>query len=109
MANKLSTVFVTAIALIIALSGNESVFSLVIIAWSALASAFAPLLIVYVFGQYVRQSVAITMMIGGLAAMGVWRYLEFNAYVYEIAPGILAGLLIFSAATILKMNRQDAT
>ncbi len=109
IANKLSTVFITAIALVIALSGNESVFSLVIIAWSALASAFAPLLIVYVLGQYVRQSVAIMMMIGGLAGMGVWRYLGFNAYIYEIAPGILTGLLIFSVASILRMNRQNTT
>jgi sodium/proline symporter len=95
MAAKLATVFVTAIALTIALSGNKSVFALVLVAWSALGSAFAPLLIVYALQQKVSEKLAVTMMLGGPVVMLLWRYFELKGVIYEIAPGILAGLVIF--------------
>lgn len=95
LATKLATVFVTAVALTIALSGNKSVFSLVLVAWSALASAFAPLLIVYALKQRVPEKLAITMMLGGPTVMLLWRYFELKDIIYECAPGILAGLAIF--------------
>jgi sodium/proline symporter len=93
LVTKLATVGVTAIALVIALSGNESVFSLVLIAWSALACAFAPLLTVYALGGKPSETLALTMMVTGLGAMLMWRYLGLSETMYEIAPGILAGLL----------------
>lgn len=110
MANKLATIFVTAVALTIALSGNESVFSLVLIAWSALASAFAPLLIVYALKQKVTEALALTMMLGGVGTMLLWRYFDLNDITYEIAPGILAGLMIFvigKAINILLSNNSQ--
>ena len=94
-ANKLATVFVTAVALTIALSGSKSVFSLVIVAWSALGSAFAPLLIVYALKQKVPEKLAVTMMLTGPAVMLLWRHFELSGMIYEIAPGILTGLIIF--------------
>lgn len=108
LANKVSTVFVTAIALAIALAGSESVFSLVIIAWSALASAFAPLLIVYALKQRIPQALAVTMMLGGLAAMGAWRHFGLNEYCYEIAPGILCGLLIFMIGKVIGLAQRKS-
>lgn len=101
IANKVSTVFVTLVALGIALSGSESVFALVLIAWSALGSAFAPLLIVYAFKQDVTQKLALTMMAGGIGAMLLWRHFELNDITYDIAPGILAGFLIFFIGRLL--------
>lgn len=95
LATKMSTVFVTLLALAIALSGNESVFALVLIAWSALAAAFAPLLIVFAFRQKVTEGLGITMMLGGIAAVLLWRHFGLGDVIYEIAPGIMAGLLIF--------------
>ena len=92
---KLSTVFVTIMALIIALSGTESVFSLVIIAWAALACAFTPLMTVYALGGKPSERLAILMIFTGIAVMVLWRYLGLNDAVYEIAPGILSGLTTY--------------
>ena len=89
---KLSTVFVTVVALIIALTGTESVFSLVIIAWSALACAFTPLITVYALGGKPSEKLAMFMMFIGLATMMLWRYLGLNDTIYEVAPGVLVGL-----------------
>ncbi len=101
MVTKLATVFVTVMALIIALSGNQSVFALVLVAWSALASAFAPLLIVYALKQKVPEKLAIAMMLGGPIVMLLWRHFELKGIIYECAPGIMAGLLIFVVGKVL--------
>jgi len=107
-ANKLATVFVTAVALTIALSGSKSVFSLVIVAWSALGSAFAPLLMVYALKQKVPEKVAVTMMLAGPAVMLLWRHFELSSIIYEIAPGILTGLIIFVIGKVYSQLRGSS-
>ncbi len=89
---KAATAFVTALALGIALSENQSVFSLVILAWSVLASAFAPLLTIYALGRRTSETGAIVSMVVGVAVALIWRQLGFHDSVYEGMPGILAGL-----------------
>ncbi len=103
-ANKIATLSVTLIALAIALVGPSSVFSLVLIAWSALASCFAPILIVMALKQNVPERLAIAMVLGGLSAMLVWRFTGLNSIVYEAAIGILAGFTIFGIGKI-KLNK----
>jgi sodium/proline symporter len=96
-ATKGATLFVTALALAIALGRNESVFSLVLIAWSTLASAFGPLLIVYALHQRPRESLAVAMMAAGVATVLLWRYFGLDqSIVYEVMPGMLAGLAVFA-------------
>ena len=62
------------LALGIAVSRNESVFSLVLIAWSALASAFGPLLIVYSLNYKPTEELALAMTLTGVAVVLCWRY-----------------------------------
>ncbi|MEJ2682175.1 MAG: sodium/proline symporter [Gammaproteobacteria bacterium] len=99
---KVATVLVVCVALSIALSGNESVFSLVLIAWSALASAFAPLLTVYALGGKPSEKLALTMMFTGLGTVLLWRYFGLSDLIYEVAPGVIAGLLPYVACKSFK-------
>ena len=89
---KLSTVFITIIALTISLTANESVFSLVIVSWSALACAFTPLIMVFSLGGKPSEKLTLLMVFIGLLAMILWRYFGLNSEIYEAAPGIFAGL-----------------
>ncbi len=96
-ATKLATVLVTVLALGTALSRNESVFNLVLIAWSALASAFGPLLIVYARNQKPTEGLALAMMIVGISVVLLWRSLGWHETVaYEVMPGMLSGLALFA-------------
>jgi sodium/proline symporter len=107
MATKLATVFVTALALVIALGRNESVFQLVLIAWSALASAFGPLAIVYSLDQKPSERLAIAMMAVGIAVVLGWRQLGWDqTVIYEIMPGMLSGLLVFAIGKSLGMSKS---
>ena len=91
---KVFTVVITAAALGWALLGTQSVFSLVILAWSGLASAFAPLLIVLCLGLRPSQTVSIIAVIVGLATALLWRYLGWHNAAYEGMAGIIVGLAV---------------
>lgn len=105
MLTKLATVFITAMALMIALYGDKSVFKLVMIAWGALACAFAPLLTLYAFGRKPSEKCAITMMFAGIAVMLIWRHLGYDKVIYEVAPGMCAGFLVY-ALSYVKLRRK---
>ncbi len=95
---KAGTLVVTVLALGVALAQPQSVFSLVILSWSALASAFAPLLIIYVLGHHVPERLGLAMIIIGPAVAVLWRELGWHNSIYEGLPGILAGLAVFYIA-----------
>lgn len=91
---KLATVAITFVALGLALSNNQSVFSMVILAWSGLASAFAPLLLFLCLGKKPTQITCIIAMFCGFLTALAWRQLGYHGAVYEGLPGIMAGLMV---------------
>ncbi|ABI75774.1 transporter, solute:sodium symporter (SSS) family [Hyphomonas neptunium ATCC 15444] len=92
---KTATAVSILIALGLALSGNQSVFSLVILAWSTLAAAFAPLLTLYALRRRVSEPVAIMMLVLGVSIALFWRFgLGWHESIYEGLPGILVPLII---------------
>lgn len=102
---KLSTVIVTIIALIIALYGSSNVFGLVLIAWSILAAAFGPILFIYALNIRLTERVAISMLSAGVIVTIVWRQLGWSDYMYEIAPGMLSGVLVYFIMEKLSLNK----
>jgi len=99
---KLTTVFITGLALLLALSNNQSVFNMVIMAWSGLASAFAPLLIMLCLGKKPSQTTSIIAVVLGFSVALLWRYAGLQALVYEGLPGIIAGLTVFFVSPIVR-------
>jgi len=99
---KLVTAFVTIVALLISLFGNESVFDLVLISWSALGAAFGPLLVLYVIGEKPTEGQRFVVIFVGLVTMIVWRNMELTNSIYEVAPGMIAGFLIFYPLKLIK-------
>ncbi|PCO05663.1 sodium/proline symporter [Microbulbifer flavimaris] len=95
---KLTTVAITAAAVVWALVNQQSVFSLVVMSWSSLASAFAPVLIVLALGGRPTQRVYILMSLVGLAVALLWRWVGWHSHIYEGMPGILAGLAVYGIA-----------
>ena len=98
---KVATLGITAAAVTWALLNEQSVFSLVVMSWSALASAFAPLLMVLAAGGKPSQRLAIVMSVVGLATALTWRWLGWHAHVYEGMPGILMGLMVYAVGHFL--------
>lgn len=89
---KVSTIAITMFALVMALFSEQSVFDMVIMSWSGLASAFAPLLIFLSLGYRTSQNWSILVVISGFSTALIWRLLDLHQYIYEGLPGILVGL-----------------
>lgn len=102
---KLTTLGVTGLALLLALSSNQSVFSLVIMAWSGLASAFAPLLIARCLNWRPGERTSIIAVITGLGVALLWRNLGWHESIYEGLPGILSGMLTIRLCLIAKQKQ----
>lgn len=91
---KVVTVLVTLFALVWALLNSQSVFDLVIMAWSGLASAFVPTLFLLCVNIKLKPSYSIVTIFCGLVVALLWRAAGFHSYIYEGMPGILAGLAV---------------
>jgi sodium/proline symporter len=105
---KLATIGITAAALGLALMNNQSVFNMVIMAWSGLASAFAPLLIVLALGARPGERLSIVAVVVGFVTALLWRMADLSSSVYEGLPGIFAGLLVFTLVLQFKKYSRVA-
>jgi len=99
---KLATVVITLIALCWALLNTQSVFNMVIMSWSALASGFAPLLLAQCLGARPSQRLAVSAVCSGLASALIWRFLGWQGALYEGMIGILVGLLVIYMPTFFQ-------
>ena len=107
---KLVTLGVVFVTLLIALFSTESVFNLVIFAWSAMASAFAPLLIVLCLGLKPSQTSCIIAVLLGLVISIAWRLAGLHIMIYEGVPGVASGLVVFTISYFREkatINRSD--
>lgn len=104
---KIGTLTVTAITLAIALTGNDNVFGLVTFSWSALASSLGPLFIVRVLRKPITTPIAITMIIAGISAALMWNILQLSSAIYEVLPGMLAGILVYLISQLFKSQKPQ--
>jgi sodium/proline symporter len=105
LVTKLGTVLVVSIALVVALNGGDNVFNLVLVAWSVLACAFAPLIVVYSLGGKPSENLAIMMMAAGIGTVFYWKHLGFGDIIYEVAPGIISALLVYLISKLIKSSK----
>ena len=98
---KVGTLVVTAIVLAIALANNDSVFSLITFAWSILASGLGVLLVLRAWQKPVSTPAAVLMMIVGIATATLWKQAGLSSNMYEVLPGMAAGLLVYFVSRLL--------
>ncbi|MCB1041560.1 MAG: sodium/proline symporter [Acidobacteria bacterium] len=89
LASKAATLCVTALATAVAIFAGHGVFSLVLIAWSALAASLGPILLLRLAGQPVPTAVGLTMMVVGLMAVVGWDQSGYQDDVFKLLPGLL--------------------
>ena len=102
LTNKVVTLFVTVFVVTIAINDNKSVFNLVLMSWSTLACCFSPLLIVNSLKQKISEVLSLMMMVIPLITLLVWRHFGLNNFIYEVAPGIMSGILTFFIFKLLR-------
>lgn len=91
---------ITVIACVLALSGNQTIFSLVKFAWGGFGAAFGPVILTALYSRRMTWQAALCGMLCGFTVMLGWYVAGWNKYMYEILPGFAAGLIV-----ILLINR----
>lgn len=89
-ASKAATLSVAVLALVIALTAESGVFTIVLMAWSILGAALGPVLIVRLAGWWLPSSLALSMMGVGIATVVLWGESPWSGDIYKAMPGILA-------------------
>jgi sodium/proline symporter len=95
LASKLATLAVAALALTIALTATQNVFSLVLTAWSALGASLGPILILRLWGLALPPGRALVMMASGVATVMLWPRYGLDAHVFELLPGMVVPLVVY--------------
>ena len=85
-------------------TGNNSVFSLVVLAVYGLGGMFIPLIIVRMSGFKPSSQHSMVMMTAALVAVITWRILGLNVHIFESVPGMGAA---FIAHFIMVLKDKD--
>ncbi len=105
---KLGTLLIAGGALAIALVGPDSVFLLVLMAWSALAVSLGPVLLLRLLRWPLGPRLAIAVMAAGLVGAIGWKYgLELDGAVYEILPGLVTAFAVYAFAYRMGWDLED--
>ncbi|MGH7540402.1 MAG: sodium/proline symporter [Gemmatimonadota bacterium] len=99
---KLVTVVLGAAALAFALAEVRAIFWFVLFAWSGIACAFTPVVLLSLFWKRTTRAGAIAGMVGGFLVTVGWVVLFKDDFydLYEMIPGFLAGLTLTVAVSL---------
>ena len=93
---KVATILVTFLALIIALFGGQSVFTLVVFSWSGLASTIGPLIVIRTFNKFIHPYIGIFCIFNAIATLLLWRFVfQFSDSIYEVLPGVIINFVTY--------------
>jgi len=105
-ASKLATAAVLALALGIALYAPETVFDLVLIAWSGLGATLGPVLFFRLFRWPLPSGTGLAAMAAGLVAVAGWHVSGYDDDVFKALPGILAAFAAYAIARRVAARRK---
>lgn len=101
--NRILTLLVGLAAFFLALSANDSIFSLVSYAWSGIGSSFGPALLLVLFWKNVSRAGVIASLISGTLGTIVWKELfekptdiseRLASFIFAFTMAVLFSILI---------------
>lgn len=102
---KIGTLGATLLALAVALTAQDGVFSLVLGAWGILGASLGPLVLVRAYGQNPGQKLSLIMLVSGPLAVMAWRASPYSSITYELLPGMIVPLSLFFVTRTLHSKR----
>ncbi|HHW45313.1 MAG TPA: sodium/proline symporter [Clostridiales bacterium] len=111
---RLSLVIITLFGVWVALSGNETIFSIVSYAWAGLGAAFGPLMLFSLFWKRTTLPAAIAGMVSGGAMVIIWDQLR-NVWgdkvnilnLYELLPAFVISCIVIFIVSLLTKEPSD--
>lgn len=91
--SRLSVIFISLIALFLALSETSTVLGLVAYAWAGFGAAFGPAVLFALFSKHTSWQSVLSGMVVGTLVLIIWKQLGWDATLYEIIPGFIANVI----------------
>lgn len=105
---RLGVLTVAVVAVLLALSPDDTILDLVGFAWAGFGAAFGPLILLSLFWRKLTSAGAIAGMIAGAVVVGVWGQTEaLSSAMYEIVPGFVACLVVAVAVSLMTAREND--
>jgi len=102
LVGRICVIIISAIALVLALSPNDTILGIVAYAWGGFGAAFGPLVLFALFSRRTSWQSALSGMVTGTVVLVVWKQVGLSSRLYEIVPGFIANCLtIFLVNMIL--------
>lgn len=96
-------------SILLALANIDTVFLLVVYAWSVLGAAFGPLIMVLLlWPQRVNKWGAVAGMISGAVVTSAWYSAGLGKIVFETCPGMLASFIAIFSISYFTRNIDQA-
>ncbi|MBE6344314.1 MAG: sodium/proline symporter PutP [Spirochaetaceae bacterium] len=106
-ASRISVFAISAVAFVLALDENSSVFNLVSYAWAGFGATFGPLILLALFWKGTTAKGAIAGLITGGITVIVWHNLKGGIFeVYEILPAFILCLLVTVVVSLFDKNKD---
>jgi sodium/proline symporter len=102
MASKLATLAVAGLALTIAVFAGQGVFSLVLIAWSALGAGLGPALLLRLLGVPLSSLTITLMMTAGVGTVIAWNTIGYDGDIFKLLPGMAASFLMWPVGAMVQ-------
>lgn len=109
--SRFATLVIGLVAFFLARNSNDGVFKMVSYAWSGLAAAFAPQLLLTLWWRRTTGWGVLAGMIGGPLTVFFWREIPSTAYglsepLTERVSGVAVALVLVIVVSLLTQNRE---
>ncbi|MEJ1089797.1 sodium/proline symporter PutP [Microbacterium sp. Mu-80] len=89
---RLTVLVVAIIAIVLAITPNDSILGLVSFAWAGFGAAFGPIIILSLFWRRLTNWGALAGMFVGAATVFIWKALDTG--LYELLPAFVLGMVV---------------
>lgn len=92
MLGRLCVLVIAVIALLLAITPNDTILGLISFAWAGFGASFGPLILLSLFWSRLTRWGALAGMFSGAATVFIWD--AFNKDIYELLPAFIIGGLV---------------
>lgn len=102
---RMAVLVVAIIAILLAITPNDSILGLVSFAWAGFGAAFGPIILLSLFWRKLTNWGALAGMFVGAATVFIWKGL--NTGLYELLPAFVFAFVAAVVVSLLTYKRND--
>ncbi|HUW20351.1 MAG TPA: sodium/proline symporter PutP [Sedimentisphaerales bacterium] len=104
---RICVIIISAIALVLALTSDETILDIVAHAWGGFGAAFGPAVLAALFSRRTSWQAVLAGMVTGTVVLAAWKLVRLDQYMYEIVPGFICNCLtICLVSMIIRQKNQ---